>query len=139
MTGLVLIAPFGPSPSQLVSQLTEAAQCLNSRRLLPDIADANEVLEQMGEPNPAALFTDMARQELTVEPDMYDMLLVTSAADPVVGSDDVEEVQEWYGNMCDEIEFEGSGESHLYFLDPEWDAEGGTSDQIVEWIDENYM
>ena len=136
VTGLVLIAPFGPAPREAVAKLREAAQ--STETFLPDIADSTKFIAD--EPDPTALLLDMAEQELVIEPDMYDVLLVTSrTTDPVVSSDDVEEVDEWYGNACDELEFEGGcGSSHFYFLDPEWDEEGGTSEQIVEWIDENY-
>ena len=136
MTGLVLIAPFGPTPREAVEKLREATQSMEA--FLPDIADSATLIAN--EPDPTALLSDMAQQELVTEPDMYDVLLVTSReTDPIVSSGGVEEVDEWYGNACDELEFEGGcGNSHFYFLDPEWDDEGGMSVQIVEWIDENY-
>ena len=89
------------------------------------------------EPNAAPLLDDLlSRDEDEDDEDDggIEVLVVRSRSDALADPcDHACDGADWAAG--DEIEIGGSG-GHLLMVERDWEADGGASDQIVDWIDE---
>jgi pimeloyl-ACP methyl ester carboxylesterase len=141
--GVVMIAPFPPYPDAPLKRLVGATTI----QLLPD--DTNQALVNLErlvklEPDPSGLLRDAARPEnvLNLEPlgRSMEVLLVSTHTDPMVTLRDLMALRNWHELLDDEsrdLTFDGSN-GHLTMAEAAWEAPGGISDRIVDWIDRGF-
>ena len=141
-SGLVLVAPFPPSPSSVLPRLSKASLLPGEPRANTDPVDWAALVA--GEPDPSDLLRDaaLAEQALHLEPvgHILPVLVVSTACDPVISHRDVSAMRAFHdldGGGDDSVLRRGHG-GHLTMADPDWEAAGGISDEIAAWISRRF-
>ena len=145
-SGLVLVAPFPPVPEQPARRLCFERFGPKQRPRLAASSGLSWQERASEEPDPCHLIEDAARfgNALNLEPFAHflNALVVSTESDPVVLEADVSALCSWHdirsgGDSGTIIRGTGSG-GHLTMADPEWEMDGGLSDQVASWIDGSF-